>query len=68
MIPADPLLEAYCNGIFPMAMDDGEIAWFELDCAIIPVDQFHVPHGLKRRLRDHRFEIRIDCALNCSAL
>lgn len=63
MIPPELLLEAYCRGIFPMAMDDGEIGWFSPDPrAIIPVENFHVPHGLKRALRKNRFEIRIDTA------
>lgn len=44
-----------------MAMEDGEIAWFAPDPrAIIPLENFHVPHGLKRVLRNHPFEIRID--------
>ena len=30
--------------------------------AIIPLDAFHVPHGLKRALKKGRFEIRIDTA------
>ena len=63
MIPPDLLLEAYCRGIFPMAMEDGEIGWFSPDPrAIIPVEGFHVPHGLQRALRKGRFEIRIDTA------
>lgn len=63
MIPSGLLLEAYCQGIFPMAMEDGEIAWFAPDPrAIIPLEDFHVPHGLKRILRNHPFEIRIDTA------
>ena len=63
MIPADLLLEAYCQGIFPMSMDDGEIGWFSPDPrAIIPLEGFHVPHGLKRTLKKSAFEIRIDTA------
>lgn len=46
-----------------MAMEDGEIAWFSPDPrAIIPLDTFHVPHGLKRTLKQGRFEIRINTA------
>ncbi len=46
-----------------MAMEDGEIGWFSPDPrAIIPLDRFHVPHGLKRALRKAEFEIRIDHA------
>jgi leucyl/phenylalanyl-tRNA--protein transferase len=62
MIPAQLLLHAYRNAIFPMAMDDGEIAWFSPNPrAIIPIDDgFHIPHGLRRTLRKEMFEIRID--------
>src|SRR5215207_2896445 len=63
MIPPDLLLHAYRNAVFPMAMDDGEIAWFSPDPrAIIPLDSFHVPHGLRRSLRKNTFEVRIDTA------
>ena len=62
MIPVPLLLHAYRNAIFPMAMEDGEIAWFSPDPrAIIPIDDgFHIPHGLKRTLRKNPFEIRIN--------
>jgi leucyl/phenylalanyl-tRNA--protein transferase len=62
MIPATLLLHAYRNAVFPMAMEDGEIAWFSPNPrAIIPIDDgFHVPHGLQRALRKRAFEIRID--------
>jgi len=63
MLPADLLLHAYRNAVFPMAMDNGEIAWFSPDPrAIIPLDTFHIPHGLKRTLKKRLFEIRIDTA------
>lgn len=64
MIPAKLLLHAYRNAVFPMAMPDGEVAWFSPDPrAIIPLDDgFHVPHGLRRALNKGRFEIRIDTA------
>lgn len=57
------LLKAYQLGVFPMAMDDGEIAWFSPDPrGIIPLETFHIPHGLKRVLRKNPFEIRINQA------
>lgn len=63
IIPPDLVLEAYCRGIFPMAMEDGEIGWFSPDPrAVIPLENFHVPHGLKKALRKNAFEIRIDTA------
>ena len=62
MIPADLLLEGYRTGIFPMAMDGGGIGWFSPDPrAIIPLETFHVPHGLRRALRKNPpFEMRVD--------
>ena len=63
MIPANLLLHAYRNGMFPMGMEGGEIAWFSPDPrAIIPLETFHVPHGLRRTLKKNVFEIRIDTA------
>ena len=61
MIPADLLLHAYRSAVFPMAMEDGEIAWFSPDPrALIPIEEFHVPHGLKRALKRSLFELRIN--------
>jgi len=61
MIPADLLIEAYRQGIFPMAMEDGEIGWFSPDPrTIILLEDFHVPHGLRRALKRNEFEIRFD--------
>lgn len=46
-----------------MAMEDGEIGWFSPDPrGVIPLEGFHLPHGLKRLLRRHPFEIRINTA------
>lgn len=46
-----------------MALEDGEIAWFSPDPrAILPLETFHVPHGLRRVLKRAVFEIRIDTA------
>lgn len=66
VISADLLLHAYRNGVFPMAIDGGEIGWFSPDPrALIPLDdRFHVPHGLKRTLRKGTFEIRVDSAFH----
>ncbi len=61
MIDPDLLLEAYRLGVFPMAMENGEIRWFSPDPrTILPIDSFHVPHGLKRERRARALEIRID--------
>jgi leucyl/phenylalanyl-tRNA---protein transferase len=61
VIPAELLLQGYRFGIFPMAMRDGRIEWFSPDPrAILPLDKFHVPHGLRRAAARKAFEIRID--------
>jgi leucyl/phenylalanyl-tRNA---protein transferase len=57
------LLAAYCQGIFPMAVNArGEIAWFSPDPrALIPLDdRFHIPHGLKRTLKKGSFKVTFD--------
>src|ERR1700756_4638842 len=61
MIPPELLLQGYRLGVFPMAMEDESIAWFSPDPrAIIPLEGFHVSHGLRRSWRRKTFEIKID--------
>jgi leucyl/phenylalanyl-tRNA--protein transferase len=61
MIPPELLLQGYRLGVFPMAMEDDSIAWFSPDPrAIIPLEAFHVPHGLQRAARKNLLEIKID--------
>lgn len=65
MIDPDLLLQAYRLGVFPMAMENGEIRWFSPDPrTILPLDGFHVPHGLKRERRAQSIEIRIDTSFD----
>ncbi len=46
-----------------MALEEGEIAWFSPDPrGVIPLDRFHVPHGLRRQLKKEPFEIRVNTA------
>jgi leucyl/phenylalanyl-tRNA--protein transferase len=60
-LPPELLLEAYGSGMFPMGMEDGRIGWFSPDPrGILPLEEFHTPHGLKRALRRPGWEIRID--------
>ena len=63
MIDPELLLQGYRLGVFPMAMEDGTIEWFSPDPrAILPLEDFHVPHALRRVLRKKVFEIKInDC-------
>jgi leucyl/phenylalanyl-tRNA--protein transferase len=72
-IPPEVLLDAYAQGVFPMA-HDGQILWFSPEKrGLIPLDdRFHIPHGLKRALRRKPFEVRWDTAfrevmLGCAA-
>lgn len=63
MIEPGFLLSAYASGLFPMALDGGEIGWFAPDPrGVIPLDQFHIPKGLRRVLKKRPFEIRVDTA------
>jgi leucyl/phenylalanyl-tRNA--protein transferase len=44
-----------------MAMENDSIAWFSPEPrAIIPLENFHVPHALQRVARKKVFEIKID--------
>jgi leucyl/phenylalanyl-tRNA--protein transferase len=57
----DMLIAGYCQGLFPMADDDGTISWYEPHSrAIIPLDSFHIPRRLARRIRNGGFEMRVD--------
>ena len=55
------LLNAYYQGVFPMAHDDGNIYWYDPNPrAIIPLDDFHVPRRLARVIRRGGFEVRFE--------
>ena len=61
MIDSELLLQAYRLGVFPMALPNEEIGWFSPDPrTILPLEDFHVPHGLRRERRKEQFEIRIN--------
>ncbi|HWB16892.1 MAG TPA: leucyl/phenylalanyl-tRNA--protein transferase [Vicinamibacterales bacterium] len=61
MIDPVLLVAAYRQGVFPMAVEDGAIAWFSPDPrGVIPLETFHVPSRLARVVRRGTFEIRID--------
>ncbi|MEY5015786.1 MAG: Leucyl/phenylalanyl-tRNA--protein transferase [Verrucomicrobiota bacterium] len=54
------LIDAYVSGVFPMGSEDG-IEWYSPDPrGIIPLDAFHIPHGLQRALKKQRFEVRFN--------
>lgn len=61
-IAPEILLEAYRQGVFPMAVEPGDIRWFSPQRrGILPLDDgFRIPHGAKRTLRDPAWKIRTD--------
>jgi leucyl/phenylalanyl-tRNA--protein transferase len=61
MIAPEVLLQGYRLGVFPMAMENGAIEWFSPDPrGILPIEKFHVSHGLRRTLEKKTFEIRLN--------
>jgi leucyl/phenylalanyl-tRNA--protein transferase len=57
------LLQAYARGYFPMAdsADDPDYFWvYPTKRGILPLDSFHVPHKLARKVRSGEFTVRVD--------
>lgn len=62
-ISPELLLEAYRQGVFPMAesRDDPEVFWVDPKRrGVIPMDGFHVSRSLARTLRQGRFRVSFD--------
>jgi leucyl/phenylalanyl-tRNA--protein transferase len=60
-IPPELLEEAYRQGIFPMADDDGLVHWYSPDPrTIIELDRFHIPRRLAQTIRGEKFEMTVD--------
>ncbi|MBL4894973.1 MAG: leucyl/phenylalanyl-tRNA--protein transferase [Emcibacter sp.] len=62
-ITADLILHAYAQGIFPMAETavSDDVYWVDPEMrGIIPLEGFHLPRKLARKIRQSPFEIRID--------
>lgn len=65
MIDPELLLQGYRLGVFPMAMEDDSIQWFSPNPrAILPLEDFHVPHALRRLVRKKVFETTMDNAFS----
>ena len=57
------VLRAYALGIFPMAesREDPEVHWIDPESrGILPLDAFHIPRKLRRRVRRGDFDVRCD--------
>ncbi len=65
LFDADALLRCYARGIFPMgeARDDPRVFLVEPDLrGVIPLDRFHIPTRLRRKIRREPFEVRVNSA------
>jgi leucyl/phenylalanyl-tRNA--protein transferase len=63
IIPPENLLEAYAQGIFPMAesKEADDVEWYiARKRGIIPIGKFHRSENLARIIRQERFEIRVN--------
>jgi leucyl/phenylalanyl-tRNA--protein transferase len=61
IIEPELLLNAYCQGVFPMAGDDGEIRWYRPDPrCIFDLATFHAGKRLMRSYRKGVYSITID--------
>lgn len=62
-LSAERLIDAYSQGIFPWYSDGEPIYWW---CPnprmVLPPDEFHEPHGLKRILKDPTWTVTSDQA------
>ena len=62
-LTSELLLKAYAAGVFPMAesRDTGDIFWVDPQRrGILPFDDMHVPRRLRRTIRRHQFDVRVD--------
>ena len=58
------LIRAYASGVFPMGDDcTGRLNWYAPDPrAHLPLQEFHIPHNLRRRVRRREFSVTSDKA------
>jgi len=64
---ARELLACYERGVFPMADDRDDDRIFLIDPqhrGILPLESFHVSRRLARKVRQDRFEVRVDTAFH----
>lgn len=63
ILPPEKLLEAYAQGIFPMAesKESESVDWYTArKRGIIPIGEFHTSDNLARIIRQERFEVRVN--------
>ncbi len=62
-ITAETLLDAYCNGWFPMADDakDEEIFWYcPEQRGVLPLEEFHLSKNMAKMVRNTPFMVEMD--------
>ncbi len=65
VITPNLLLQAYSSGVFPMSegRTDNELFWVDPERrGILPLDQFHIPRSLAKRVRKDQFTVTTDKA------
>ena len=63
ILPPENLLEAYAQGIFPMAehKDAENVEWYSArKRGVIPIGEFHTSDNLARIIRQGRFEVKVN--------
>ena len=63
MLTPQIVLDAYSKGLFPMAENrrDKQLFWIDPEVrGILPLDNFHIPRSLKKKIRNNPFEVRFD--------
>ncbi|MDG1858168.1 MAG: leucyl/phenylalanyl-tRNA--protein transferase [Emcibacteraceae bacterium] len=64
-ITPELLLNAYMQGIFPMTEgpDSNDVFWVDPEeRGIFPLDDFHVPKSLAKKIKRNEFDVRINTA------
>jgi leucyl/phenylalanyl-tRNA--protein transferase len=62
IIPASMMLDFYRRGLFPMAVN-GELRLFSPDPrGVIPLEEFRIPHGSRKVVRDPAWTVTADAA------
>lgn len=66
------MINAYAQGAFPMADDNGEIGWYQpKERTVIYIDDYNIPRSLKKFMKQTDFEFRfntntIEVIRNCA--
>jgi len=66
------MINAYAQGAFPMADDNGEIGWYQpKERTVIYIDDYNIPRSLKKFMKETDFEFRfntntIEVIRNCA--